>query len=135
MKKNMWFDGSAALFPHCSIAGIGRPTHQGVKDQLERAMCLHPVLRPETDENDLAPAVLHRYHRRFLGNQRLADQPSALQKVAIHEGHDSLYTIVPFGRDDLVNMVVAQEQTQPFLGHAIGQWICVVDDHSERRAR
>lgn len=131
----MWFGGSAALFPHCSIAGIGPPTHQGVKDQLERAMCLHPVLRPEADENDFALAVLYRYHRRLLGNQRLADQPSALQNVAVHEGRDSFYTMVSVARDDLVNMVVAQEQTQPFFGHAVGQGIGVVEVHSERRAR
>ena len=83
--------------------------HQSIKEQLERAVSLAPVLGPESDQNDLTFAVSDIDHCRLIGQVLFSDEPTALEEIPILVADYSLIPLIVLARRDLEGQAGPEE--------------------------
>ena len=95
-----------------------------------RADNVRAVLRAEAYQHHGALPVLHRNRGRFLRDDLLAEQPPALQDVAIDVSREDVHVLAAIRRRDLVHLAAAHEERQTLVRHPIAQRVLVVEAHT-----
>ena len=89
---------------------------QGVEQELEGAVGLESILGAEADEDHSALPLFGHHHPRLLGNVLLADEPPALQEVAVGVADDGSDTTRCVVDGSIWKVGLPQKRTSPSSG-------------------